>query len=1220
MTQLPRAVAAVLLPLSLAAGASAAPAAEVLKPYPLLDFETPGSIPGACFAGAVQEAAPSRGAAHSGQMGLVFHFAGAPGKSGGQYFAVPSDMLAAARGICFWLRRTDGPGRSTMTLTLASDDYQTQWHHPISLDSPGWREFTFPAGEFTVTHPPDVKPDWRRNYWVYFTADGPDPLTVYLDGVRLLVEPGAASVERFVTNLRHPKGNFVFNSRLQVTYTRAEPALISRVTAFRRDLLGAATVVVDGHPLDEAALAAASGKATVEGRETHIGGSVAASGFRVAARVTCEPAAPLTLCLPVKAETYASQTFEIDGQRGLFARGPAGVLAHVDEAERVVLGSLSKRRLALDLGPETTATIHREAGGDFRLDLTSRNGTVDLALSAPSEDIEIKLSTHRYHNVHEHPDAGSIAVNALFHNNTTRNRWCSYDASVTDFEGRRVFGEAASLRLPGGEAVERIFRPQIARLGFYKLVIEATDAITGEQYRRFLTLGVIEPVVRARPPDPSGKFGVHFFARTPEAAHLISRVGITWSRDNIYWDSMEPERGQYNWGPMETYTTNATNAGLWTMPIQAGYGAPWAQRPEMVEDKWGKTPQIDLDAWRKYWSELARRYRGKVGAWEISNETYWAPVSFVVETHRVAYQAIREQDPEVPVLANVTLGYGGTVDYLREFLAAGGAEGCDVISAHPYCGYQASPEQGGMREVGHRVNEIIKPYFRHPRQWWTEYGWMGDDEYDPDLPGVETDWSPNIISERAMAQYIIRAYLAGMASGVERMFYFLDQDTAVWQFPSGLLREEGIRPALCAINTLCRVLEYTDFVREVKLRDDVELMVFRGRGYSAAAVWTTATPERKVTLHVPLPISDLQVTDFMGNTVPMPRGARELGVSFDGSPVYLTSRMLSPEALSDALHRGRVEGERVSVGRIFLGPGRLAVELSNPSDRTTQVALKVLDPQPSTWGLQATSAGAELLAGRSARVIIPRGSTLPPPDPDTILRLQVGAEPVVERGYRFLYAPRARNPIGVADDPATWGAPTATLDQAAQTMSCVSGVASPSVVWRGPSDLSAQVWLRWDEQRLWVGLEVRDDVQHLAVGSPADMWKGDSVQYGFDATGNAPTKPPDGWDATDDSEWVAGLLDGRPDLVRTTAPQGVSIGSVPGVECSVRRTGDVTAYIAGFPWSSLPPATGEEGAVFGLNLIVNDDDGDGRKGWIGITGGMGEAKVPRLFRKVLLQG
>ena len=72
------------------------------------------------------------------------------------------------------------------------------------------------------------------------------------------------------------------------------------------------------------------------------------------------------------------------------------------------------------------------------------------------------------------------------------------------------------------------------------------------------------------------------------------------------------------------------------------------------------------------------------------------------------------------------------------------------------------------------------------------------------------------------------------------------------------------------------------------------------------------------------------------------------------------------------------------------------------------------------------------------------------------------------------------------------------------------------------------------------------------------------------------------------------------------------------VQYDVRRAGHTTTYVFVFPWPVLAPAAGEAGTIFGLNFIVNDDDGRGRTGWLGITGGIGEGKIPRLFRKVLL--
>ncbi len=1222
-------VVIVVFGLGAVAGDATTPTQEELRPYPFLDFEAPGPLPGAAFSGNVQYAEPSEEAAHSGKRGLSLHFTGAE-KTGGQYLAFPSDMAALAKGISFWLKVVSNPGQSTLTVTFTSGDYQTQWHHAVPLGTQGWQKVVLYAEDFSVGHPPDVKPDWRRNHWVFWQFNGPEPVTVYLDDVEFLVDPRIKTTERFVNIHYYPDEYFIYNTHLQVAASKSAPTIIRCITAFRRRLVGPASVLVNGKEFDNATLALSGGKVGLSDQEyVELTGSVANYRYQVSARLECEPKRPLTYRLSLDQDTYYKQGFEIDGIRGRFNPGPAGIVRQVEDAKSIILGSLSKRRLTIEPGEGVSAVVRRDDEGQFALDLTSDAGIVEFILSPPSEAIEISLATERYHNVYDVQDAGDIAIKALFRNNTEQSRWCNYKARMTDFEGQQVFEASGAVRIAATDSTEQLLEPDVSLLGFYKCVVEAMDASTGEVFRKFITLGVIQPVERAKPPDKSGKFGVTFFCKAPELAQLIARCGIMWSRDNIYHSSMEPKPGEYRWGVMDMYTSNALKAGLWTMPINGGW-ASWTELDEMVKDSWSERKRVNLDAWAQWWSEMATRYKGKVGAWEISNEIYGNPVELVVDLHRAAYEAIKEVEPDVPVVANVTTGYGDTVQYLKDFLEANGAQGCDVISAHPYTGYHLSPEQGGMRELGDRVNEIIAPYFDNPRQWWTEYAWYGDDEFNPHIPCVERDWSPAIISERAQAQYIIRAYLAGMAAGVERMFYFLDQDTVMRPMPSGLLREEGIHPALCAINTICRALEYTDFVQDVELQDDVELMVFRGADHVAAAVWCTATPERRYVLRAPLAAADVQVLEMMGNTLEFPQAAKEIGIPFDGSPAFIISTKLSPEALAEALSRARLEGggpvsiqheagPPVSVGRVFLKPGALEVEVCNETAKPASGKLSVLPPRPVNWGLRDEAAEfADLPPGAVVRIELQREATLPLQGSPTLLRLRASGAPPVKRNYNLLFASHSQSRLPVDDDPATWGEPRLVLDTAQYTMSCVNGVKAPSTVWEGPQDLSARLWLRWDEGKFYIGLVVRDDVHRQLADRALDMWQGDSVQLGFDAEGNAPTERPDGWDGIDDSEWEMGLFQGQPELLRTTGPGGFAVSRIEGVDFSVRREGDVTIYVAAFPWEVLAPATGEEGTIFSFNFIANDDDGNGREGWLGITGGIGETKAPRLFRKVLL--
>jgi hypothetical protein len=246
-----------------------------------------------------------------------------------------------------------------------------------------------------------------------------------------------------------------------------------------------------------------------------------------------------------------------------------------------------------------------------------------------------------------------------------------------------------------------------------------------------------------------------------------------------------------------------------------------------------------------------------------------------------------------------------------------------------------------------------------------------------------------------------------------------------------------------------------------------------------------------------------------------------------------------------------------------------------------------------------------------------RAGLLPAPDQSARLKLQATTGKVVEREYRLLPVIRATGPLSAEDDPASWGEPTLVLDTGDRTMSCPK-LQTPSPDWGGPEDLSARLWLRWDPQALHIGLQVRDDVQHESASSPPELWQFDSVQYGFDHSGDADPSRGDGWDGRNDSEWLAGLFRGAPTLWRHTSPETVTPAPVDGVPFTQRRVGQTTLYVASFPWRVLPPATGEPGTVLGFNFIANDNDGAGRKGWLGITAGMGECKAPGKFMKAVL--
>ena len=79
-------------------------------------------------------------------------------------------------------------------------------------------------------------------------------------------------------------------------------------------------------------------------------------------------------------------------------------------------------------------------------------------------------------------------------------------------------------------------------------------------------------------------------------------------------------------------------------------------------------------------------------------------------------------------------------------------------------------------------------------------------------------------------------------------------------------------------------------------------------------------------------------------------------------------------------------------------------------------------------------------------------------------------------------------------------------------------------------------------------------------------------------------------------------------------------GLVEDLELAVVNKGTKTYYEARIPWttllkSGLQPTAGQEMA---FSYLINDNDGEGRRGWIEYTSGIGETKNTELFTHLKL--
>ncbi|MBV9463466.1 MAG: hypothetical protein JO317_04485, partial [Verrucomicrobiae bacterium] len=161
-----------------------------------------------------------------------------------------------------------------------------------------------------------------------------------------------------------------------------------------------------------------------------------------------------------------------------------------------------------------------------------------------------------------------------------------------------------------------------------------------------------------------------------------------------------------------------------------------------------------------------------------------------------------------------------------------------------------------------------------------------------------------------------------------------------------------------------------------------------------------------------------------------------------------------------------------------------------------------------------------------------------------------------------------------------------------------------------PENLSADFYLGYTADALWIGAEVTDDVQ-LQKQTGEGIWLQDSIQVSIDPRHDqAPFYDPD-----DQELGLALGDDGKPQL--WSWHLGSKAKDLVGYTSGVRRDGTKTVYELSVPWSALDIDSPGAGSVIGLSFLVNDDDGAGR-GWIELTPGIGKTKDPSVYPSLTL--
>ena len=770
------------------------------------------------------------------------------------------------------------------------------------------------------------------------------------------------------------------------------------------------------------------------------------------------------------------------------------------------------------------------------------------------------------------------------------------DGKLTHFYGKALPFRAEQ-KLAPGQSVTVSVPGQPALNGHWQLdwtVRSGSDAATG---KAGLAILPALPAYQAKPDD--FKFGVCSHpGRWAEGereleAQATARIGAAYVRTGVDWSNIQPTAAPPDYRLFDSVVDLFARHGIETQGM-FGFCARWAA-PESTRNapKWQEWNRAkpDLDAWKSYVEATARHFQGRIRIWEIWNEpdlhafSHFSAADYV-DLARVAHATVKAVDPGLTVFS---AGFAG-------------------LSPHP-----------GRRDPDYqyKVMRDGKQYFDvhayHGHSNYATYARQIDERLLPlrEKAGVTIPWYANETAvsaiggtEREQASALFKKLLFSWSRGaIGYNWYDLRNDGFTATDPEhhfGLLTHDfQAKPVLSVYHTLARCFRGARFERNLELPEGCVGFEFSNGPDRLLAVWNEAD-----TATGPIPVLTdarrAERIDLMGNAVNQPLAAGLTLLDLTAAPAILR--------LENA-KRAELKPELISFESGAVVPGQpfaLTLTLANPTGKAADFKLAFRPKKGITLTPAETTVHA---APGQKQVVTVNGKAAADSRPDRV-RLAYSLAGTPFHG-EFDVPLRAATRIPAGDGNYR-RKPDFRLDRPAQVVSyCEGDPSKRHLVWQGPEDLSAGVYLRKDAEELEIYTAVTDDV-HVQPATGTDIWQGDSIQFALTIPGQ-------------NGSWKIGLArlaNGRAQTFVWEAPTGFDpAAATDAIRLTTFRDDKAhrTAYRARLKLDAfgLTEQRLRDGIRF--NLLINDNDGELREGFIQIAPGISEWKNFEKFPLIVFE-
>lgn len=733
----------------------------------------------------------------------------------------------------------------------------------------------------------------------------------------------------------------------------------------------------------------------------------------------------------------------------------------------------------------------------------------------------------------------------------------------------QVLSEEALLTLPARGTLEYKPQTRLNRLGHWTvhLRLESPDGSAFSERKR--SLAYMVPAGPGKLYKEGFIFGVcipgwYDEAIFPKEAETAALCGASALRLNFRWRELEQKPDSWNLSRLNRIMEEYEKRGMEVMPILSNPPV-WARK---------NTPNSlpVFKEWRKYTSFLFRKYGDRIHYWEIWNEPdltsfceFSAPE--YLELQKIAREEQKKWAPNSKLLSG---GFAhaypdNNKDGFQEYVLAHGKKYFDIHAFHGH---------GGFKPYRRQVEQFLLPMRKRN--------------------GVSAPWYANEtaisacgIGEKKQAETLFKKFLFSWSAGaIGYNWYNLRNNGFRGNDPEhhyGLVTFDFYpKPVYVVYNTLATFFRNKKWIRRHTKGNAIWILEFEGGGDRIIALWNDSpenTPDEVAVFRSDA--KSVETIDLMGNLRKRSSGTLYEHQIRQEPQILLFKECSSLQYLGSSV-KGWIAGGAV--------PGKSAewnLSLFNPSGKARTVHLK-LNHGPG-YQVEPVPEKVVLYPGKRKRIRAKVSVSEMKKNHENALDLKLSSENEHIQ-IRFpmkwtVFIPRDKQ----ADQ---WDFILRNREQVHALFDADPG--NLHRLWSGPEDLSAKIRMNIKEGIWTIQISVTDD-KHVQPHQGVNVWKGDNIQLAFRISGQS-------------SLWTAGLTllaNGKPELFLWDLPsEFLKQNPLQSWKLEARRSGTRTEYEVKIPLSSIgvTPELLKLGIRF--NVLINDNDGFGREGWIQITDGI----------------